>query len=150
MYSADMVGVWTLAACYERDDEGRHLEGPLGPDPVGTLIYTADGHVSVNMMRTSGTVSTPGASDSVGYAGTWRVEGGKAVHTIHITTPLNGWAGTEQVRDITDFRPGHLRLEGSAVIEGKRRTAVLEWRRAPSAAVAPGARPRHSVRPQAA
>jgi hypothetical protein len=144
----DLVGVWSLAACYERDDEARHLEGPLGPDPKGMLIYTADGHMSVNMMRTSGTASTPGASDSVGYAGTWRVEGGRAVHTIHITTPINGWVGSEQVRDIADFRAGHLRLEGTGVIEGKRRTAVLEWRRVSPTDVESGAQSRYDARPQ--
>lgn len=131
MNAKDLVGVWTLAACYERDEDGNRLEGPLGDDPRGLLIYTPDGHMSVNMMRTSGTASTPGASDAVGYAGKWRLAGGQAVHHVSVTSPITGWAGTEQVREVADLRPGHLTLEGSGEVEGKRRTAVLEWRKQP-------------------
>ncbi|CAM5288788.1 hypothetical protein GCM10010345_43030 [Streptomyces canarius] len=131
MAAADLVGVWELSACYERDEHGRMLEGPLGPNPKGRLMYTADGHVAVTMMRTSGTASSSVAMDAVGYAGTWRLAGRQVVHTIEVTSPVTGWAGSDQVRDVEELKPGSLTLAGTDVIDGKRRTAVLEWSRTP-------------------
>lgn len=129
MKAEDFTGTWKLAACYERDEDGRALGWPMGKDPKGLLIYTADGHMSANLMRTSGVAEAPGDSDAVGYAGTWRISGNQVIHIVDVTTPVSGWAGSEQIRDVADLRPGHLTLEGTVIIEGKRRTAVVEWTR---------------------
>ena len=44
------IGVWTLESFTERSD-GTEESTPLGEEPQGLLIYTADGFVSAQLMR---------------------------------------------------------------------------------------------------
>jgi hypothetical protein len=44
------VGVWTLESFTERSDSNE-ISSPLGEEPLGFLIYTADGFVSAQLMR---------------------------------------------------------------------------------------------------
>jgi hypothetical protein len=46
-----MIGAWQLVSfeCKGEDDVVRY---PFGNDALGTLIYSADGYVSLNIMRT--------------------------------------------------------------------------------------------------
>jgi hypothetical protein len=44
------VGVWTLESFTERSDADER-SAPLGEEPLGFLIYTADGFVSAQLMR---------------------------------------------------------------------------------------------------
>lgn len=49
---ARLIGVWALQSIEDRSASGRVEEHPgFGPDPVGRLVYTESGHVSVNFMR---------------------------------------------------------------------------------------------------
>lgn len=48
--SSRLVGVWTLVA-YTEQKEGCKDTNPLGPKPVGFLIYTSDGFVSAQLMK---------------------------------------------------------------------------------------------------
>ena len=44
------VGVWTLESFTEKTGSSAELN-PLGPPPLGFLIYTAEGVVSAQLMR---------------------------------------------------------------------------------------------------
>ncbi|KAA2262593.1 lipocalin-like domain-containing protein [Solihabitans fulvus] len=124
MAGTDLVGVWLLVSFHDVDDAGRTSAGPLGADPSGLLIYTADGHVSVSMMRTE-----PGpAPGFMGYAGRWRRDGDRVVHRIEVT-PRADWVGTEQVR-AAEFAGDRLTLHASTTVHGRRQRRVLVWRRA--------------------
>jgi Lipocalin-like domain len=47
-----LIGVWGLEAIRDRLPDGRVVDHPdFGPGPVGRLVYTESGHVSVNFMR---------------------------------------------------------------------------------------------------
>lgn len=47
-----LVGVWALEEIRDRLADGRTVEHPdFGRAPVGRLVYTESGHVSVNFMR---------------------------------------------------------------------------------------------------
>jgi hypothetical protein len=46
------VGVWSLDRFTERSNSSEE-SNPLGIDPVGFLIYTADGYVSAQLMRSN-------------------------------------------------------------------------------------------------
>jgi hypothetical protein len=120
----ELVGVWRLESFHDLDPEGRREEGPLGSAPSGLLIYSADGHVSVTMMRTGS--PQPPRPDYMSYAGTWRREGDRVVHTIDIA-PDPSWLGTDQVREL-ELRGDRLALVGSALV-GPARRRVLDWRR---------------------
>jgi hypothetical protein len=45
----DLVGVWRLVTCEGRSSHGKSFL-PYGDKPVGKLIYTASGHMSVILM----------------------------------------------------------------------------------------------------
>ncbi|MEU8891118.1 lipocalin-like domain-containing protein [Streptomyces sp. NPDC048442] len=126
MSTNELVGVWNLVSFHDLDDEGTRLEGPLGPAPRGLLVYTADGHVTVNMMRTT-RGSAHGGPTHMGYAGHWRLSGNKVVHRIEVT-PKAEWVGTEQLRDMV-LDQDALTLYGTAVVDGRPQRRVLHWRR---------------------
>lgn len=122
MSAADLVGAWRLVSFHDLDDEGNRHEGPLGDKPGGLLCYSADGHVSVTMMRTG-----PAAEPSyMSYAGTWRREGAQVIHTITVA-PDPSWLGTDQVRDM-ELDGDRLTLCGAALV-GTPRRRTLEWHR---------------------
>ena len=43
-----LIGAWNLVG-YTCKAGDRELDSPLGPDPVGYILYTADGHMSVQI-----------------------------------------------------------------------------------------------------
>lgn len=52
--AANLIGVWHLTSYTARAEDGTLLE-PLGPDPVGIGVYTAEGYVSAQLSRASRT-----------------------------------------------------------------------------------------------
>jgi hypothetical protein len=44
-----IVGSWELQSYFKRDDDGR-LEYPMGEHPSGLIMYSQDGHMSVQIM----------------------------------------------------------------------------------------------------
>lgn len=125
MRADDLIGVWRLVSFEEVDDTGATSRGPLGAEPLGRLIYTRDGHVSVNMMRGA----DPGPVPYMGYAGTWHLDGdgSRVVHRIEVT-PRPDWVGTEQTREAT-LEDDHLTLYARTHIGGVEHRRVLVWRR---------------------
>jgi hypothetical protein len=120
-----LVGVWHLESFHDIDPRGRPVEGPLGAAPRGLLFYSADGHVSVTMMRTGS--AHPERPNYMSYAGTWRREGGRVVHAIDVA-PDPAWLGTEQFRELA-LDGDLLTLTGGALV-GPHQLRVLAWRRA--------------------
>lgn len=121
----DLVGVWRLESFRDVDDGGGPVgEGPLGPDPRGMLVYTADGHVSVSMMRTA-----PGPGPAfMGYAGRWSVDAGVVVHRIEISSRAD-WVDVEQTRD-ADLDGDLLTVRAVRTDDGgEPQRRVLNWRR---------------------
>lgn len=124
MTATDLVGTWELVSYYDIDDADVRSEGPLGPAPRGLLIYTAQGSVSVSMMRTG---ETTAANTFMGYAGTWRTAGKAVVHAISVCSNP-AWAGTEQVRQMS-LDGDVLTLIGAAQVDGRTQRRILTWRR---------------------
>ncbi|MBF4999591.1 lipocalin-like domain-containing protein [Nocardia sp. BSTN01] len=124
MTATDLVGTWELVSYYDIDDADVRSEGPLGPAPRGLLIYTAQGSVSVSMMRTGDTTAAP---PFMGYAGTWRTTGMAVVHAISVCSNP-AWAGTEQVRQMS-LDGDVLTLIGAAQVDGRTQRRILTWRR---------------------
>ncbi|SUA43425.1 Uncharacterised protein [Nocardia africana] len=124
MTATDLVGTWELVSYYDIDDADVRSEGPLGPAPRGLLIYTAQGSVSVSMMRTGDIAAAPAF---MGYAGTWRTAGKAVVHAISVCSNP-AWAGTEQVRQMS-LDGDVLTLIGAAQVDGRTQRRILTWRR---------------------
>ncbi|MGW8886174.1 lipocalin-like domain-containing protein [Streptomyces sp. NPDC055749] len=123
----DVVGVWRLDSYTEVDENGKTVAGPLGDAPAGLLIYTADGHVSVSMMKTG---EGPALETYMGYSGRWRLTGDEMTHTVVVSAHPR-MAGTEQVRRAA-LDGAALSLRGTAVnpVGGRAPERVLTWRRA--------------------
>ena len=51
LYANRLLGVWSLVT-YTDEQSGRDDTHPFGTDPQGFLIYTPDGFVSAQLMRT--------------------------------------------------------------------------------------------------
>ena len=145
---AALPGTWQLVT-YEIDDgSGTIIDRPFGERPLGTLVYTAGGHVSVHAMaagRTRCQTRRPiecadelklAAYDSYfGYAGTWTLDGDAIAHHV-VTSCFPDWSGIDLRRTVAiDGDVLLLRGIASAAPEPLHppapRIPVLTWRRDP-------------------
>ncbi|QBS39326.1 lipocalin-like domain-containing protein [Nocardia sp. CS682] len=123
MRADDLIGTWWLEAYRSIDDDGGVHEGPLGADPCGLLFYAADGHMSVNMMRSPGT-----GHGFMGYAGTWELSGRQVIHRVLVSSH-DYLIGTRQHRDI-ELADDRLTLHAVApAASGRAGRRLLRWRR---------------------
>ena len=135
----ELVGTWQMVSWTQR----RGLEEilPMGEAPVGSIIYTEDGFISVNIMRRqraqmlSGDFVTASEQekavafgDYLGYAGTFELDGEDVVHHINCASFPN-WVGQRQTRR-PRLEGGILTLDAAArIVSGVSVTATLVWRR---------------------
>jgi hypothetical protein len=140
----NLIGAWTLQSYEARSIDGSTVIYPLGVDAQGIIMYTPDGYMSAQLMRSdrlhfSGDDMHPGRQDELGaaasgylsYSGPYSVAGdGLIAHHIAISL-LPNWIGGTQYRAA--------RLHGSVLelsppepilIGGQRRNARLVWHRA--------------------
>ena len=140
----NLIGAWVLQSYEARSIDGATVSYPLGVDAKGIIMYTPDGYMSAQLMR-SGRLHFGGddiqpapddelaaaASGYLTYAGPYSVvEDGLIAHHIEVSL-LPNWIGGTQYRTA--------RLQGSLLelsppepilINGERRVAKLAWRRA--------------------
>ncbi len=135
----DLLGVWTLVSWTQRRGEAILL--PMGEAPVGSIVYTADGHVSVSIMRSgrppmrSGDFVTASAAEKaaafegyLGYAGRYELRGDEIVHHI-ATASYPNWVGDAQVRR-PSLSNGLLTLQSAVrIVDGIPVSATLQWKR---------------------
>lgn len=143
-----LVGVWQLLSITAIDPQG-DVETPFGPHPVGSLTYSADGHMTVifaqgNRPGLSGGPSSPFALGAVpaaelaqafatvsAYAGTYTIAGNSVYHHLTVAT-LPDRAGTTLVRH---FQLEHQRLTLTTPSSGETGPVTvyqLVWERAPA------------------
>ena len=141
---ADLVGTWRLVS-FEDVEDGKIIRR-FGERPVGLFVYTADGHVSIQISNPAnpaciapGKKSGPGKKDdlalpacnpkqmralldgTVTYWGTYTVDLAAGVVTHNVLSDVsNGYAGTVQ--------PRPFRLNGDSLVigDGKTWTRVLK------------------------
>jgi hypothetical protein len=136
---ADLIGTWTLVSWIQRRGD-LDIE-PMGSAPVGAIVYTADGHVSVSIMRrdrprmVSGDFVSADAAEKViafngylGYFGRYELQGGDVVHRISSASFPN-WVGESQRR--TPRLEGDLLSLQAAprIVDGVAVSASLVWRK---------------------
>lgn len=138
-----LVGVWRLVS-YIDEQSSRDDSYPFGHDPQGFLIYTPDGFVSAQLMKTGrpafhssdwhhGTPDEYQASGSgyIAYCGIYEVDEEKATVT-HVPTVslLPNLIGGRQCRSIElEGNRLVLRASGAPVADGIYVTSRLEWSR---------------------
>ena len=142
---AHLIGAWTLESYESRSLDGSGVTYPLGPDAQGIIMYTPDGYMSAQLMRSGRTPFqrddlhpaeeelAAAASGYLTYSGPYTVVNDALIAHHVVVSLLPNWVGG------TQYRVAHLhgsRLELSlpepALIHGERRNATLVWRRAGS------------------
>lgn len=150
-----LIGAWELIDVVEEPVDGSAVRHPMGEDPAGLIVYTADGHMSVQIMQAGHVTRT--ADDPYGrtagdyareartyfaYAGPYEVDEGRGVVTHRVRLSLfPGWVGRDQER-VARLEGDVLQLSGAepSPSAGVLVRTRLRWRRA-GAPAAPGASP---------
>ena len=138
--TSSVVGTWRLQRWETKTAEGQ-VSYPLGPDALGYLTYTPDGHVFVAIMRSGRPVYTTtdllggtpaeraeAAGSYVTYCGTYHLEEGMVIHHIELSLFPN-WLGLDQQRFI-ELEGDRLTITTPPLSIGGTRTSVLVWERA--------------------
>jgi Lipocalin-like domain len=121
--------------------EDGSLRSPLGPNPRGSLIYTADGWMLTQVCASDrarfATEDLRGVSDAeranafssyVAYCGSYEVSGDVVIHRVTMSLFPN-WVGSEQKRyfelegDELTLRTPPLEVEGTLLVN------ELRWHR---------------------
>ncbi|HZC93379.1 MAG TPA: lipocalin-like domain-containing protein [Mycobacterium sp.] len=139
-----LVGAWTLESYESRSLDDSSVIYPLGSDAQGIIIYTADGYMSAQLMRSQRTpvhsddlhLAPEGelaaaASGYLAYSGPYTIVNDALVTHHVVVSLLPSWIGGAQYRvaHLHDSRL-ELSLAEPALIHGERRNATLIWRRA--------------------
>lgn len=142
MEHSEFIGAWTLTFAEYRFADGQTL-AIYGNNPAGILIYDANGHVAIQIMRRDrphfakndrlgGTpAETKAAFDGyLAYFGTYSVDEAQHTVTHHLEGALlPNWVGGDQVRfyELTDNR---LTLKTPPLmIGGRQAVGHLIWQR---------------------
>jgi Lipocalin-like domain len=140
----NLIGAWELQSYEARSIDGSAVTYPLGAHPRGIIMYTPDGYMSAQLMRSdrphlSGDDMHPAPDDELAaaasgyltYAGPYSVVGdGLIAHHIEVSL-LPNWIGGTQYRaarlhgSVLELRPPEPILIG-----GQRQKARLVWHRA--------------------
>ena len=139
-----LVGAWTLESYQSSDVDGSNVRYPLGPDARGIIMYTADGYMSAQIMRSDRAPVARGdlqladndelaavARGYLAYAGPYSVlDNGDIAHHVDVSL-LPNWIGGTQYRaaQIGDDRL-QLGPAEPVLIKGTLRSGRLIWRRA--------------------
>ena len=139
-----LVGSWRLISYEVRDTDGELVGYPLGEDATGSLIYTADGLMSVQVMRPDRPLyqaggigdgtdaeSAAAARGYVAYAGPYRVERDSVVVHEPEVSLFPNWVHATVVREVVLAEPRlELTTPKPLPFGGQQLTAVLMWERA--------------------
>jgi lipocalin-like protein len=136
-----LVGAWRLLTWENRGRDGQ-VTYPMGSDPLGYLIYSADGRFSVTISRRH---RSPFAADDLlggsmdekagavegftAYAGRYRFDGERVVHHVELSLFPN-WVGTDQERAAEVSALRLTLTAGPLLLAGKQQVARLVWERA--------------------
>ncbi len=135
MLSDEIVGAWQLVSYAVEYDCSGSVFHPLGVDAVGLILYTYDGYMSAQLMRSDrnrlGAQPARSASDDyLAYGGPYRVDEqtGVITHDVMVSL-LPDWLHTAQLRHGT-LNGDRLTLVAEVPIHEATVTATLIWERA--------------------
>lgn len=138
----ELVGTWRLVSWELRDEAGQ-VSHPLGRAARGMLMYTADGHLAVTVMRPArkrfasddildGAVEERAAAVDgyLTYCGTYSYQPGTVTHRVELSLfPIPNWVGTEQLR-FAQLEGDRLTLSTApSPAQGRRQVARPVWER---------------------
>jgi Lipocalin-like domain len=139
----NLIGAWTLESYESTSVDGSETINPLGEDARGIIMYTPDGYMSAQIMRSErapfdrndphlakDSELAAAAASYFNYAGPYTVDDNVIAHHVELSLVPNWVAGIQ-------YRKARLtgsRLELSPLepilIRGELRNAKLVWHRA--------------------
>jgi hypothetical protein len=136
-----LVGTWRLVSWEHRTSDGQ-VSSPFDGHASGYIMYTEDGHMSVQIMASGrprfagGDLfeSTPDEATAayqtyLAYCGTYEIQPGKVIHHIEVSLFPN-WIGVAQERFI-ELSGDTLTIRTPPILShGLERTSRLVWHRA--------------------
>ena len=140
--SADLVGTWELVSFETRLSSG-DVRYPLGPQPLGRIIYDAQGNMAVTVcsaereslkspdkIRATAAEKVTAFDSFDAYFGTYTVDTEREIVTHHLDGALfPNWSGTDQERRYS-FNGKQLELSTAPIAYGgDTAVAVLVWER---------------------
>jgi Lipocalin-like domain len=141
---AQLIGAWRLESYESRSVDGSDVIYPFGPDAQGIILYTRDGFMSTQLMRSGRkpfTGSDPhevqddelasAASGYLAYSGAFTITDDLQIaHHIEVSL-LPNWVHETQYH-VAQLKGSRLELRPPepTLIGGELRTANLVWRRA--------------------
>jgi lipocalin-like protein len=140
MGSNPLVGTWRLLSWENRSADGT-ISYPLGRQAVGLIIYTADGYMSVAMMRAdrepfaagdllggSSDEKARAAESYVSYCGRYEFRDDSVIHHVELSLFPN-WSGVDQER-LVEVTGKRLTLRTRPLLlDGIEQSACLVWER---------------------
>ena len=142
MGNEQFVGTWKLAS-FESQRSSGEVTYPMGKDAVGMIMYDANGHMSVQVMRPDRPVFAssdrikgtpaeivPAFEGFIAYYGTYEVNEEEGIVTHHVEGSLfPNWVGIAH-RRFFEFSGNRLTLSTPPIpLGGEQVTAVLIWER---------------------
>jgi hypothetical protein len=143
MLREKILGTWRLVSYVEQDDRGGPVTFPLGRDAVGLIMYTTDGYMSAQLMRSGrhdydqsdiggGTIQQAAAAAEgyLAYSGPYDVdEAASVVHHRVAVSLLPNWLDTVQIRH-GSCKDNQLTLVAEIPLGGRVIRSTLVWARA--------------------
>jgi Lipocalin-like domain len=135
-----LVGAWRLVSWENQAADGQ-VTHPMGTDPIGYVLYTADGRFSITISRRdragfaagdllSGTTEEKARAMEgfVAYAGHYTFDGDRVIHHVELSLFPN-WLGSDQERWV-ELAGDRLTLSASPLLlAGKQQIPRLVWER---------------------
>jgi len=138
-----LIGAWELVSFVEKPLNAATQNYPMGERPMGIIMYTPDGYMSAQLMRSNPRhfvsadwfKATPeeqawAASSYFAYAGPFHVDEEKGLVTHFVAVSLfPNWIGQKQQRIMRiEHNTLHLSTTSPMQSEGHSVNAYLEWR----------------------
>ena len=142
MSQEKFIGGWQLLSWEIRYSDNDRVSQPFGANPQGLIMYTPDGYMNAVIARAdraqfpadqsikslSPATLAEAYSDYFQYAGRYRIEGDKVIHSVQMSLNPN-FVGSEQIRGFK-FDGERLTLTGQDQVGEQTRMHSLCWQRA--------------------
>jgi hypothetical protein len=139
--TAKLVGTWKLVGASATNATGVVNHTPFGPNPTGSLIYTAQGRMAVLVSYSSrkplsgavrfaspATERAEAFATFFAYSGRYSLAGDQVTHHVEVASVPN-WVNTDLVRVFT-IQGGRLTLRTPSLsVGGTMQTSDLVWER---------------------
>lgn len=120
-----LLGTWRLVRAVARDLDGREVEPPYGPAPMGRLVLASDGRMMAVLCDARPVLPAGLERNYASYCGNFRIEGRRLITRVDASNAPERLGGDE-VREF-ELRDGALTLKPPRRADGTQRE--LTWTR---------------------